>query len=132
MVRKRIIGFNEAFNAFVVCTCLAILLPVYYSAITGLRLTAWQCWIVFNTCRCNVLFEKSAVVIFKKENNKIVSNFSRDIFTTDFSEIDFNEMFKVILAEMNTDYPALLIPSKTNAEINKLLSDRGIANVKLI
>ena len=68
---------------------------------------------------------------FKKENNKIMSNFSPDIFTSEFSENDFNEMFKMILAEMNTQYPPLVILSKTNEAINKLLNDRGIAKVKL-
>jgi len=67
----------------------------------------------------------------KKENNKIMFNFSPDIFTPEFIESDFNEKFKMISAEMNSEIPPLSIPSKTNADINKLLDSRGIANVKL-
>ena len=68
---------------------------------------------------------------FKKENDKTRFNFSSDIFTSEFTENDFNDMFKMISAEMNLDHPPLSIPSKTNAAINKLLNDRGIANIKL-
>lgn len=69
---------------------------------------------------------------FKIENNKIEVNFPDSVISSVLDRNRFQNMFKLVIDEMNLEYPKLSIPSKTNAQISSILNQRGIANVLLV